>query len=82
MLMYSFAGALDNNVEVPPKLQELHDSVCNIIVEYTIFLEVLASFLKRIKEVRFLTYYILKTQFTWKTMMRNWICENYQHEMS
>ena len=38
-------------MEVPPKLQELHDSVCNIIVEYTIFLEVLASFLKSIKEV-------------------------------
>ena len=56
MFVSCSAGALDNDVEVPPKLQELHDSVCNIIIEYTVFLEVLASFLKNVREVRFVFF--------------------------
>ncbi len=52
-MYFYIAGALDNNEEVPPKLNELHNSICNIIVEYTMFLEMFTAFLKNVKEVRY-----------------------------
>lgn len=53
ILYFDITGTLENNEEVPPKLQELHDNVCSIILEYTVFLDIFVSFLKNVKRVNF-----------------------------
>lgn len=51
MFIFLTTGNLENNEEVPPKLNELHDSICSIIVEYSILVDMFASFLKNVKQV-------------------------------
>lgn len=46
-----YSGTLETNEEVPPKLNELYNDVCTIIVEYTVFLEMFTAFLNNVKEV-------------------------------
>lgn len=46
-----FTGTLETNEQVPPKLNELYNDICTIIVEYTVFLEMFTAFLNNVKEV-------------------------------
>lgn len=51
-LLSSVLGNLESEEEVPPKLNELYNDICTIIVEYTVFLEMFTMFLSNVKEVK------------------------------